>query len=83
MGPNRQLSEKQPAAATDRLLFVPSAGSVAGFWWGELLGDQRPADAFSLVYDSAPLTESIAILGRAQATLRDSSEASRRVSRQV
>lgn len=75
MGPNRELSEKQPASATDRLLYVPSAGSVAGFWWGELLADQRPADAFSLVYDSVPLTESIAILGRAQAKLHASSSA--------
>jgi len=39
-------------------------GVEAGFWWGELLSDQRPVDAFSLVYDSAPLKEELAIMGR-------------------
>src|SRR5207249_11658873 len=31
------------------LKYVPSAGAEAGFWWGEVLTDQRPADAYSLV----------------------------------
>ena len=39
-------------------------GVEAGFWWGELLSDVRPVDAFSLVYDSAPLHGELAILGR-------------------
>jgi hypothetical protein len=47
----------------------------AGFWWGELLADQRPVDAFSLVYDSAPLTEDLAIIGRPQAMLRAAADA--------
>ena len=46
-----------------------------GFWWGELLNDQRPVDAFSLVYDSAPLPNEIAILGRPHVLLRASATA--------
>jgi uncharacterized protein len=39
------------------------------------LSDPRPVDAFSLVYDSAPLTDAVAILGRPHALLRSSSTA--------
>ena len=47
----------------------------SGFWWGELLSDPRPVDAFSLVYDSAPLNEDLAILGRPRALLQASATA--------
>jgi hypothetical protein len=47
----------------------------AGFWWGELLSDSRPVDAFSLVYDSAPLKDELAILGRPRALLQASATA--------
>ena len=47
----------------------------SGFWWGELLSDPRPVDAFSLVYDSAPLKEELAILGRPRALLQASATA--------
>ncbi len=47
----------------------------AGFWWGELLSDPRPVDAFSLVYDSVPLTSDMAILGRPHALLQASATA--------
>jgi uncharacterized protein len=60
---------------THRLKYVPSIGVEAGFWWGELLSDQRPVDAFSLVYDSAPLQEQLAIIGRPHALLRASADA--------
>lgn len=73
--PNRVLAAAPAAAATDQLRYVPSAGPVAGLWWGELLGDQRPADAFSLTYDSEPLEEPVAMLGRAHVTLRASASA--------
>jgi hypothetical protein len=58
-----------------RLKYIPSIGVEAGFWWGELLSDQRPVDAFSLVYDSAPLTEELAIMGRPHAFLQASADA--------
>ena len=63
------------AAATDRLRYVPSAGVEAGFWWGELLGDQRPVDAYSLTYDSAPLNQDVAMLGRAHVRLLAAADA--------
>ncbi|HEV7499737.1 MAG TPA: CocE/NonD family hydrolase, partial [Vicinamibacteria bacterium] len=55
--------------------YVPSEGEAAGFWWGELTPDQRPADAWSLVYDSAPLPEDLEILGFPKALLRGSADA--------
>jgi uncharacterized protein len=63
LAPNHQLSETPAAAATDHLRYVPSAGPEAGFWWGELLGDQRPVDGYSLTYDSAPLESEVSMLG--------------------
>ncbi len=75
LAPNHQLTQAAAAAATDRLRYVPSAGVEAGFWWGELLGDQRPVDAFSLTYDSAPLEEDVAMLGRAHVRLLVSADA--------
>ena len=45
---------------------------------GQLLslpGDQRPDEAFSLVYTSAPLDEPVAVLGRARAELRRGDDA--------
>jgi len=42
---------------------TPTAGIEAGFWWGELAADQRPFDAQSLVYDTEPLREEVAVLG--------------------
>ncbi|HEU4400854.1 MAG TPA: CocE/NonD family hydrolase [Candidatus Polarisedimenticolia bacterium] len=63
------------APDTHSLKYIPSAGAAAGFWWGELLTDQREADAFSLVYDSPPLKEEVEILGMPQALLSASASA--------
>ena len=35
-------------SASHQLKYVPSIGSEAGFWWGDLTADQRPIDAYSL-----------------------------------
>ena len=59
----------------DHLRYVPSVGVEAGFWWGELLTDQRPVDAFSLTYDSQPLLEEVAILGLPRVNLRVAADA--------
>ena len=75
LAPNHQLTQAPAAAATDHLRYVPSAGVEAGFWWGELLSDQRPVDAYSLTYDSPPLDEDVAMLGRAHARLYASADA--------
>jgi uncharacterized protein len=69
------LSADPAKEAVHQLRYVPSIGVEAGFWWGELLTDTRPVDAFSLVYDSAPLKQGLTILGRPHAMLQASSSA--------
>ena len=73
--PNHTLADSPATNGTHQLKYIPSVGVEAGFWWGELLSDQRPVDAFSLVYDSAPLPEEVAILGRPRALLQASATA--------
>jgi putative CocE/NonD family hydrolase len=73
--PNHTLATSAPVDDVHQLKYVPSIGVEAGFWWGELLSDQRPVDAFSLVYDSAPLKDDLAILGRPKALLQASATA--------
>jgi len=72
---NHMLAESASAPDKHELKYIPSVGVEAGFWWGELLSDPRPVDAFSLVYDSAPLPDEVAILGRPHARLRASASA--------
>lgn len=69
------LATDLPKPGAHELRYVPSIGVEAGFWWGELLPDQRPVDAFSLTYDSAPLNEDLTMLGRPRALLHASSSA--------
>jgi predicted acyl esterase len=73
--PNHTLEKSAPPDDVHQLKYVPSVGVESGFWWGELLSDPRPVDAFSLVYDSAPLKEELAILGRPRALLQASATA--------
>ena len=72
---NHTLAADASEQTVHRLKYVPSIGVEAGFWWGELLSDQRPVDAFSLAYDSAPLQEDLAIIGRPHALLQASADA--------
>jgi predicted acyl esterase len=72
---NHALAAVAPQPDRHQLKYVASIGVEAGFWWGELLSDVRPVDAFSLVYDSAPLQNDVAILGRPHALLRASATA--------
>ena len=73
--PDHTLEKTAPRHDLHQLKYVPSIGVESGFWWGELLSDPRPVDAFSLVYDSAPLEEELAILGRPSAVLHASATA--------
>jgi uncharacterized protein len=73
--PDHTLAETQPKSDVHQLRYVPSVGVESGFWWGEMLSDPRPVDAFSLVYDSAPLTDDVAILGRPGIRLQASATA--------
>jgi len=77
---NHSLDWRAPENSTHALRFVPSTGVEGGgpvMWWGDVAHDQRPSDAFSLVYDGAPLEENIEILGLPRALLRVSSDAAR------
>jgi predicted acyl esterase len=59
---------------------MPSVGFEAGgpvMWWGDVAHDQRGTDAFSLVYDSAPLEEDLEILGFPRAMLTVAADATR------
>jgi uncharacterized protein len=69
------LGSSASRSAVDQLGYVPSSGVEAGFWWGDLTADQRPADAFSLVYDSELLSDDLAILGRPEVQLKVSASA--------
>ena len=73
--PDHRLSAQQTGSGRDQLRYTASAGVEAGFWWGELLTDQRPVDAFSLTYDSEVLTEDTAILGLPRVSLRVAADA--------
>ncbi|HYL45484.1 MAG TPA: CocE/NonD family hydrolase [Candidatus Limnocylindrales bacterium] len=80
--PEHTLNPSGPATSplssyvpSDQLKYVPSVGIEAGFWWGDFTTDQRPFDAFSLVYDSEPLRKDTAILGRPKTILYVSSSA--------
>ncbi len=77
MQPDHQLLPDKQKTGTDTLRYVASVGVEAGFWWGELLTDQRPVDAFSLTYDSGTLSDAVAILGRPRVDLEASADASR------
>jgi uncharacterized protein len=72
---DHRLSAGPPGSGRDLLRYTPSAGVEAGFWWGELLTDQRPVDAFSLTYDSEVLAEDTAILGLPRVSLRVAADA--------
>jgi hypothetical protein len=76
--PNHTLSTIEPASTVHRLRYVPTIGIEAGgpvMWWGDVAHDQRPTDAFSLSYDSAPLDEDLEILGLPRAILTVAADA--------
>jgi hypothetical protein len=64
--PNHILAEAVPENEIHRLRNAPTTGIEASgpvMWWGDVAPDQRPTDAFSLVYDTEPLEEDVEILG--------------------
>jgi len=70
--PDHGLAEAAPGPVVHQLREMPSSGVEAGgpvMWWGDAAHDQRPTDAFSLVYDSAPLDAELEILGLPRALL--------------
>ncbi len=78
LGEDHSLRMQPAAAARHELTYLPAATQEGGgpdFWWGDVRGDQRSVDAYSLVYDSAPLREPLTMLGRPRACLRASTTA--------
>ena len=77
---DHSLSTAEADATKHDLVYTPSSGLEGGgqtMWWGSVTPDQQPMDDDSLVYDSAPLSTPIEILGRPVAKLRVSADASR------
>jgi predicted acyl esterase len=75
---NHGLSSEPSPDVEHRLRYQPSSGVEAGgpvMWWGDIAHDQRPTDAFSLVYDSEVLSEKVEILGFPRALLKVSVDA--------
>jgi len=75
---NHTLANKGSKAATHQLRYFASTGVEAGgpvMWWGDAAHDQRPTDAFSLVYDTEPLKTEFEILGMPRAILQVSASA--------
>jgi predicted acyl esterase len=75
---NHTLSGMPASQTVHQLRYTPSNGVEAGgpvMWWGDVAHDQRPTDAYSLVYDSDPLTENTEILGLPRAVLKVAADA--------
>lgn len=76
--PDHSLDATVPDRNTHHLRYIPTVGIEASgpvMWWGDMAPDQRPVDAFSLVYDTEPLKEDLEILGFPQTLLNVSSDA--------
>ncbi|WP_322996270.1 CocE/NonD family hydrolase [Castellaniella sp.] len=72
----QQLSLAPTAQETAQpLLYRAGTGMAAGGWWGEQTGDMATDDSHSLVFDSAPLTEALEIMGMPQVRLRVAADA--------
>jgi putative CocE/NonD family hydrolase len=71
--------EDGASADHENLSVDPTVGVAGGLWSGGvpfgIPGDQRPDEARSLVYTSAPLSVPLSILGRAQAVIHVASSA--------
>jgi uncharacterized protein len=76
--PDHALAAAVPSAGVHSLKYVPSTGIEAGgpvMWFGDVAPDQRPTDAWSLVYDTPPLEEDLEILGLPLVRLNVSADA--------
>lgn len=76
--PARLLARAPSGEGAHHLRYVPTTGIEAGgpvMWFGDVAHDQRPSDAFSLVYETEHLDRNIEILGFPLARLRVSTDA--------
>ena len=77
---NHTLAGSPDVGKVHLLAYKPTIGVEAGgpvMWWGDVAHDQRPTDAFSLVYDSEPLKADTEILGLPRAVLKVAANAQR------
>jgi putative CocE/NonD family hydrolase len=77
--PDKTLSKSVPLDERHQLRNIPSNGIESSgpvLWWGDVAPDQRPTDAFSLVYDTPILKDDLEILGLPKAVLQVSADAS-------
>ena len=74
------LADEPADDGADTFEYVPTVGVTGGLWSGGLQfglpADQRPDEAFSLVYTSAPLEEDLHVAGRPMAILHVATTAS-------
>jgi putative CocE/NonD family hydrolase len=78
LGADHALRAVEAVSGQHELAYHPAATTESGgpdFWWGDINGDQRSVDAYSLVYDSLPLGAPLSILGRPRACLMASASA--------
>jgi len=76
--PDRALGETPAGEGAHLLRYTPTTGIEAGgpvMWFGDVAPDQRPSDAFSLVYDTPSLDRDVEILGLPRARIHVSADA--------
>lgn len=74
--PDHALDAAAGKSGQDELRYVPSTGAESGiFWWGDLHPDMRSFDAYSLVYDTQPLSRDTAVMGFPHVDFRASATA--------
>jgi predicted acyl esterase len=80
LGADGTLNDSSHDPGSDPFDYVPTVGVTGGLWSGGLQfglpGDQRPDEAFSLLYTSAPLEQDVHTIGRPRTVLHVSSTAS-------
>ena len=80
LGEGNALEDEAVADGEDSFEYVPTVGVTGGLWSGGLQfglpGDQRPDEAFSLLYTTPPLEDDLYVVGRPRAVLNVSSTAS-------
>ncbi len=79
LGDDHRLTAEPGSEGRDDFEYIATVGVTAGLWSGGLqfgqVGDQRPDEALSLVYTSAPLDQDLSIIGRPRVHLHVSSTA--------
>jgi hypothetical protein len=80
LGANHSLQDDPGVEGSEAYDYNPTVGMTAGLWSGGfqfgLPGDQRPDEAYSLVYTTPPIEEEVYIIGWPHAILHVSSSAS-------